>query len=361
MKLFNFSLIFCLLIYSISFSGLSSLLLEIGSRHTALGGSGVALSEDIYSAYYNPASLPAMHHRTHALSDFGYFWQTLVPTLGLKDMYQIVFMAAFYPPWKYKNISFGAAYYHNLISQGEMAFRDEVGGSPRFTYRNYDNINNLAFGVGYRDFIRIGLTLKHISMHSLEDSWGFAADIGLQLSYPFYLTFLPIIFEPSLGAVYRNAGFNPEYGESSVEMTMPREYSGGAAVRLDLMEYAGLTGTFDVSDGQSYGFEIRLTPVLAVQAGWMNDENGMRKEKIRGASIMVDLKRLRAFIHRIRHGDYNTRSEDVRKIYMSHLKIGNITLPLNLRAGLNFNAILSEGQSESPREKQIRIDLNLGI
>jgi hypothetical protein len=326
-----------------------------------MGGCGAALTEDIYSAYYNPAALTGLYSRTHTRLNAAYFAQNLLPELEIKDLYQRVIAFAVNPPWRFRNLTFGAAYYNNHVSQGQMEFKDETGEISPFVFSHYDNIHHIAFGAGFRDFIRAGMAAKILSMHSLEDSWGMAFDAGLQLSYPFCPGFIPVVVEPGGGIVYRNAGFNPRYGDSETELPLPGQLCGGAAVRLDLMEYIGITGAIDRSDKLTYGMEIRITPFYSMQYGRLDYDTGQQSEKTWGFSLIIDFKRAMAFFHRIKHGDYDPESEDIRKIYSPDPSSGVISLSGNFRIGFHYNYILPDESGDSPRNNQARLDMIIGL
>jgi hypothetical protein len=256
-----FLFIFCLssLVHAQSKTGTTIgqvLLIEPSARATAMGNAGVALYNDVVSAYYNPGALGQLNgygvHFTHSL------W--------LADI-TYDYAAAFLQAGSFGNLFFSLT----ALNSGEIAVRtveQPLGTGERYT------VSNLALGLGYgralSDRFSVGLQLTYLQETIWHSSLStFALNVGT-------------IYRLSenglrLGASISNFGLQAGYSGRDLRLQYdldPRKYGDNSALPGEVFtqDYS-LPVLFRVGLSLPVRFNSRHQLLLAVDAFHPNDNN----------------------------------------------------------------------------------------
>jgi hypothetical protein len=256
-----FLFIFCLssLVHAQSKTGTTIgqvLLIEPSARATAMGNAGVALYDDVVSAYYNPGALGQLNgygvHFTHSL------W--------LADI-TYDYAAAFLQAGSFGNLFFSLT----ALNSGEIAVRtveQPLGTGERYT------VSNLALGLGYgralSDRFSVGLQLTYLQETIWHSSLStFALNVGT-------------IYRLSenglrLGASISNFGLQAGYDGRDLRIQYdldPRKYGDNSALPGEVFtqDYS-LPVLFRVGLSLPVRFNSRHQLLLAVDAFHPNDNN----------------------------------------------------------------------------------------
>ncbi|MBT3266043.1 PorV/PorQ family protein [Candidatus Poribacteria bacterium] len=146
-----------------------TLKLGVGAATVGRGGAGIALSEDAYATYWNPAGLA--HTRATHLALMNNEW-----ILDLRQNY-----AAFAHPL---NDTTGLGVFVNYFDYGEIEGRDETG-EPTGVFRPSDLAAGVGVGFAVNDDLSIGVQGK-ILRQEIDDASasGFAVDAGIRYDIP---------------------------------------------------------------------------------------------------------------------------------------------------------------------------------
>lgn len=261
-----------------------------GARATAMGGAYTALSDDIYSVYYNPAGIATAASTSQV---------TFNHASWLADI----------------SYDFGAASI-NLGDMGTMFADFTLLGVPEEKVRTFENqqgdgrvwdASSIAIGVGYAkqltDRFSIGFHAKYIQ----ETIWnssasGFALDVGTLYRTPFNDLMIGAAisnFGSKMQLDGRDISFNtdPNSDDNSGPNNTPAQYTMGQfdlpltfrvglSMNLVKSRYYRITGAVDAvhpNDNSEYvnsGIEAAYDEMLFVRAGykslWKNNtEEGL--------------------------------------------------------------------------------------
>jgi len=134
--------------FAITNTGAVWLLIAPGARGEAMGEAQVAIADDAYASYYNPAGLAYMEK-----NEIGAMYSPWLPNL-VNDMYYTFLTGGYHVP----NIgTFGGhAIYLNL---GEQQWTDEYGNSLG-TFRSYMTALSASYATKITDNSALGVNLK---------------------------------------------------------------------------------------------------------------------------------------------------------------------------------------------------------
>jgi opacity protein-like surface antigen len=150
-------------------SAFPTLKLGVGAATVARGEAGIALSEDAYATYWNPAGL-AHVTKTH-LSMMNNEW-----ILDLRQNY-----AALAHPL---NDTTGLGVFVNYFDYGEIEGRDETGVATG-VFRPSDLAAGVGVGVAVNDNLSVGIQGKFLRQEIDDASaTGFAVDAGVRYDVP---------------------------------------------------------------------------------------------------------------------------------------------------------------------------------
>jgi hypothetical protein len=222
----------------------------LGARPMGMGGGYVAVSNDAYASYWNPAGLVQVGN--HQIGSM-YAVMTLE-----RDLYYIS-----YAHGNGLDIGVGAGWIRFGVD--EIEERD-AQGQLIGSFDDAENAYYFSFAKGFASLASVGVSAKYLT-HSLYDvtATGFGFDIGL-LARP------AEIF--SLGLVFQDIGTKVEWDTPSDHSDeYPLNIRGGAAIRLlegDLLMAADLEKNEEQSMRLHAGAEYTLARLLALRVG-IND------------------------------------------------------------------------------------------
>jgi hypothetical protein len=157
-------------------TSLPFLSIEPDARASALGGSGVTMTEEGFGAYYNPASLGWKKKSSVGLSYSNWL-------AGLGTAYQYNRFAAT-KAFKQSALAVSVTYM-NLGKQTATDASNNVIG----TFTNYQAASGISYGRRMTKRLSFGLGLKHIYSslgagqslegRSIDPAWTYAGDVGL--------------------------------------------------------------------------------------------------------------------------------------------------------------------------------------
>ncbi len=150
-------------------SAFPTLKLGVGAATVARGGAGIALTEDAYATYWNPAGLA--HTRETHLALMNNEW-----ILDLRQNY-----AAFAHPL---NDTTGLGVFVNYFDYGEIQGRDD-SGDPTGVFRPSDLAAGAGVGFAVNDDLSVGVQGKILRQEIDEaTASGFAVDAGVRYDVP---------------------------------------------------------------------------------------------------------------------------------------------------------------------------------
>lgn len=224
--------------------------LSLGARQTAMGGSGVAVADDLYASHLNPAALGRLWRH-----EAGFLY-----TRWFEDVsYQYLGYA--YPTSQWG--TFAASLYQ--LGYGDIQGFD-TSGKRTSVLTAKDSMGQLSYGRQVSGRIWTGLNLKyaHERLHT-ETAGVFAGDLGL-LYQPNLTGWLS---SSALGLSVRNIGRRPKFIQESARL--PASVQAGVAIRPF---FEGLTLTADATKVQSgeisaqAGAEYLAKNVVAFRVGY---------------------------------------------------------------------------------------------
>jgi len=185
-------------------SGLPFLRIGPDARAAAMGDARVALADDAFATYWNPAGLSRVAPNQASLSH--HIWVADVRTYALSSRFRAGGVG-------------GLGLFVTATTSGEIEVRDEPG-PPEGTFEAQYITAGLSYGRRIGP-LRAGLTAKYLSENIYsETASGYAFDFGLQATF--------LEDRLSVGATLANAGSISEL--KTVETRLPLLGRGGVAV-----------------------------------------------------------------------------------------------------------------------------------
>lgn len=233
-------------------SGAQFLEIGVGSRAVAMGGSFVAVSNDISSCYYNPAGLVSLKN--------------------IESIFSIVEMpadinynfAALGKPVRFLN---GVIAFHFIqLSTGEMLVRTPL--YPKGTGQKFE-ANNLTLGFSYGHSVSnkfsIGMSVKYIHLGAFKYC---TSGIAMDLGTIYYTGFKSVRF----GWVISNFGQDLKFINES--FSLPTAINFGVAAEAFQNDLNTLTLSIEANrpndneERLSLGMEYWLKDILAIRGGY---------------------------------------------------------------------------------------------
>jgi len=183
--------------------------IPVGPRQMAMGGSGVAVADDLYGANINPAAL-------------GRLWRQEVSLIHTRWMDDVSYQYLGYAyPTSGKGTFAGSLY---QLSYGDIAGYDN-NGAKTGTLRAQDRMAQFSYGKPVLERLWAGASVKYIQgkLHT-KTANAAVGDVGI-LYRPDPVSWLP---DGSLGLSIRNFGTRPKFVEESTNL--PRLVQGGLAI-----------------------------------------------------------------------------------------------------------------------------------
>jgi len=232
-------------------SGFLSLRLGVGTRETAMGGTGVAATTGAAAIYWNPAKLPFIEHDTDLLLQhqgwLGLFHKEAAALAHRTNFGELGF--------------FFSGFYSDDIER----YGSEPVGVPEGTFAPYDVVLGVSFARKVYDTVAVGVTIK--SLYEKID-----VDSGTGLAFDLFLAHRAVIEGLYLAASVTNIGQDMTIADDP--FNLPTAVRLGAAYDPAQPLFAGkLTLAADLimpndgNDKASVGAEFRLLPELALRVG----------------------------------------------------------------------------------------------
>lgn len=224
--------------FAITNTGAVWLLIAPGARAEAMGEAQVAIADDAYASYYNPAGMAFM-----GKNQIGAMYAKWLPNL-VNDMYYTFLSGGYHVP----NVgTFGGhAIYLNL---GEQQWTDEYGNSLG-TFYSYMTAANASYATKIRENQAIGVNLKFAYQmlspvgtqgeQNNGSSFHFGFDVGYQLRGLLnnYL---------DLGVAISNVGPKISFVDVAQADPQPTNLKMGINLNLLQIEHNDLSFVFDVN------------------------------------------------------------------------------------------------------------------
>ena len=232
------------------------------ARSAAMGGAGVALSADVFSALRNAAQLPFSEERFGAGYSYLPWMRDLTPRTALHTA------AVYFKPDGKQAVSASFRYFSQYGSE-----RTDEEGNVLGRLEPHD----MAFDVGYSrtvaEGLSVALTARYVRSEPGTDDVAqtFAVDAGL-----FYRHAVAASHRVTFGFQAANVGGALDYGAGNRQL--PWVLKAGAAAELGLSEAHGLTLTAETEYrlrpselrawSGSFGAEYRCFGILALRGGY---------------------------------------------------------------------------------------------
>ncbi len=211
--------------------------IEPDSRAAGMGNAGVALADDAYAIFWNPAGLAFQEGVQASLTH-----STWLPEFNAGLYYEYLVGKYHLPGWG----TFGA--HVTFLNLGEHERRD-ASNNPLGTFRSYDLALGASYGTKIGENFAVGGGLRMIYSNLAQGEVG-SQQISPGLTTAFDLSALyrtqPIDLGGmdatiSVGANLANMGPQIQYSDSEQADPIPTNLRFGYAVTLDLDEYNQIT------------------------------------------------------------------------------------------------------------------------
>ena len=220
--------------------------IEPDSRAAGMGMTGVAVADNAYAPFWNPAALAGQEG-----SEISFTYAPWLPSLGADLSYNYV--SGKHSMGKAGTLG-GHFTYFNL---GEQQWTDERG-TPLGEFRSFELAAGLSYGVELGAGLSVG-TGGRVIYSNLTGGQGvgpdetptqaglsFGADVGLLYEAP-QIDAGGIGVTPSLGVNLANMGPSIQYIEDGVENAIPTNLRFGTGVEVELDEFNKVTAALDLN------------------------------------------------------------------------------------------------------------------
>jgi hypothetical protein len=247
MKLTYGTVIVICLVSSIGFGQLTTttavpfLLIAPDSRASGMGETGVAIADNAWAVYWNPAGLAFQQGSELALTHTNW-----LPGLGLSDIW-IAHVAYKQPVEELDGVVGGQLTYLNL---GEFTRTNSISPTPIDTWSAYEFAIGLTYSTKLSEGLGLGTSARIVYSHLADygtekergrgTATGFCFDIGLlyrPLSIP----------ELSLGMNIANIGPKLTYIDKAQADPLPMNLRIGTAFKVLESQFNNITATAEVS------------------------------------------------------------------------------------------------------------------
>lgn len=251
------------IVWEVKETGVDFLRLGVGGRATALGESYVALGEDIFSSYWNPAGLAKIEKPELGLM------HSVVPVNALLE-----FVGFAYPVKKTGTFGFSGFF---QIPES-VPVTDNVGKViGEVKWLNY--ALTLSYARKIRQNFSLGLSLKMVEMRESDPIFGgtkgtaYAGDLGILYETP--------VKGLNFGFAFLNYGSKLQMEGETKKDDLPRTIKTGFAYKLDLIRGNHLVITLDenkVLDDRwrtSVGSEIAFLETIFLRFGFYEKQGNV--------------------------------------------------------------------------------------
>lgn len=287
--------------YSTGKTAVITLVFPSGAINTGMGECGVSLSDNIYSTFANPASLPAIGDNNMSQLVYSSFREDLLPAFNIPDLYHETQYSGIFINNIFRQFDFGYANGNNFINFGTNSWTDELGeviGSAR----SYEKVSSNSFSLRGYKIASVGINYKAFTSalapgfgpNNEGIAKGSVFDLGFRLEYEYEL-WKCVKVHPALGFSILNYGQSSVYYISPEESDpLPRTRLYGGSINIDFVNLIGITGVrereFAVVDEdkiEHMGIKIDITPFYSILGGQLIDPNGERNQGMKGYALTL--------------------------------------------------------------------------
>ncbi len=227
------------------------LLIAPDSRSCGMGETGVAIADNAWAIYWNPAGLAFQRGSEIALTHTNW-----LPGLGLSDIW-IAHLAYKQPVEELDGVIGGQLTYLNL---GEFNRTNSTGPEIIGTFIGYELALSATYSTKFSEQFGIGTSVRIIYSHLADQgaglekgsgtSTGFSFDVGLlyrPLFFPIPFTNVDLGKSMSFGMNISNIGPKMSYVDRAQADPLPMNLRLGLACKIMESEYNNLSLTLDVA------------------------------------------------------------------------------------------------------------------
>ncbi len=215
------------------------LMIAPGARAGGMGETGVALANDSYATYWNPAGIGRLKGR-----EFSGMHSSWLPQFNLGDMYYD-FASYIHHHESYGTFGINAIF----LNLGEQIWTDE-DGTELGTFDSYNLALAASYGTELTENLSVGTSFKFIYMKltdvqvGAQDTDGTGASVAVDLGILYDFSFMPKL---TFGANIQNLGPKITFVDAAQADPIPSNMKMGFAYRAMEQEYNKLTFTVDVN------------------------------------------------------------------------------------------------------------------
>jgi len=218
------------------------LLIAPDSRAGGMGETGVAIADNVWAVYWNPAGLAFQNG-----SELGMTHTNWLPGLGLSDIW-IAHLAYKQPIEQLDGIIGGQLTYLNL---GEFNRTNSTGPEIVGKFTGYELAVSATYSTKLSEQLGIGTSVRIIYSHLADQGAGVEQGSGTSTGFCFDLGLLyrPLFFGKSLslGGNLSNIGPKMTYVDRAQADPLPMNLRLGVAYKALESEFNNLTFTIDIS------------------------------------------------------------------------------------------------------------------
>ncbi|MBD3316023.1 MAG: hypothetical protein GF344_09565 [Chitinivibrionales bacterium] len=283
--------------HAVGESSVITLVFPVGAENCGLGESGVSLAENVYSVFWNPASLPAIGEHNEVQFIRSTFYETLFPAFKIPDLWHADTVTALFLSDILGVIDLGFARHTNFINFGTIELTDMDGDSVATT-KSSEMVKTYAAGIRFWDMVSVGLAVKDVDSR-LAPGYGTGdegtaqaqvLDFGLRIEKELSLYGI-LDLHPAVGfAIHSFPQDSISYtrnAEGADPLPLQRWY--GGSIGLSILGLLGFTYVQEREYSvvsreyiEHRGCQINITPFFSVLRGEMDDPDGFRWERTEG-------------------------------------------------------------------------------
>ncbi|MCX7725676.1 MAG: hypothetical protein N2053_02375 [Chitinispirillaceae bacterium] len=349
--------------FSVGKTGVISLIFPSGAINTGMGECGVSLADNIYSAFANPASLPAIGENNVSQFFYSEFRERLLPNFEIPDLYHKATFSGIILNEIFPNFDIGYTYSYNYLNMGKNIWIDEFERED--TVNSYEKVISNSIALRAFKIASIGINIKPFkSVLSPEQiAKGVVFDIGFRLEYKYKFWNL-LTVHPAIGLSFLNYGQRSVYYTENDSAILPRTRLYGGSLHVDLINLLGITlvrereyAVIDQEKIEHLGMKIDITPFYSILRGRLMDTAGLRYQEAVGEVFNFNFYKTLECIQAI----YNLVIKDQNNKSIINLSQPTKWLKLNVFYQKARNTIQPYFINIGSRDDQTRNDYTIGI
>jgi hypothetical protein len=273
-----------------------------GSINTGMGECGVSIADNIYSAFANPASLPAIGENNVAQFIYSDFREDLLPVYQIPNLYHKSHYSAALLNDALPHFDIGYTHSNNYVNFGVNTWTDE-SGRELGSANSYEEVSSNSIGLRAFKIASIGVSVKPFTsalapgygIHGEGTAKGSVFDVGLRLEYKRKLWNM-VTVHPAIGLTFLNYGQKSVFYITEAESSpLPRTRLYGGSLQADLINLIGFTfakereyAVIDKEKIEHIGIKIDITPFFSIVKGHLTDPAGERNQGMDGYAVTLN-------------------------------------------------------------------------